>query len=62
MMSKQRIQQKVKESFAGSEIYGYSIRKGFVHPEDPIILNFIKNKCTFDSKILEVGGGAVVIC
>jgi hypothetical protein len=51
---------KVKEHFikASKE---YSTRKGFIHPEhDPLILNFIKETCALNSKILEVGGVAVI--
>ena len=49
-------ERKVKEHF--TEASGeYATRKGYVHPEhDPIILNFIKDTCTGDLKVLEVGG------
>jgi len=36
----------------------YSKRKGSVHEEDFIILNFIKETCKANSKVLEVGGGS----
>ena len=51
---------KVIEHFRGiSE--EYATRKGYVHPEhDYIILNFIKENCTQNSKVLEVG--VVSIC
>ena len=58
IMDQKYIDMTVKEHFAGSEVYSYSTRKGFVHPEDPIILNFIKNTCMANSKVLEVGGGS----
>lgn len=51
---------KVIEHFRISE--EYATRKGYVHPEhDLIILNFIKETATPNSKVLEVGG-VVAIC
>lgn len=48
---------KVKEHFTNSNLYDYSTRKGFVHFEDHMILEFIKKTCTPNSQLLEVGGG-----
>jgi len=51
-------ERKVKEHFTEAS-EEYATRKGYVHPEhDPVILNFIKDTCTEDSKVLEVGGGS----
>ena len=57
-MSPNFMDRKVKEHFADSEVYSYSTRKGYVHSEDHIIVNFIKNTCISSSQVLEVGGGS----
>lgn len=50
------LSKKVVDHFSfTSEVY--SGRKGFVHEEDPIILEFIRRTYNSNLKILEVGGG-----
>lgn len=41
-----------------SEVNDYVSRKGIVHPQDHLILNFVKRIIMPDSKVLEVGGGS----
>ncbi len=57
-MSQKYMEKRVKEHFTDSDVYNYRNRKGFVHSEDQTILNFIKNTCTSNSQLLEVGGGS----
>ncbi|MDI3488530.1 MAG: hypothetical protein PWR26_1247 [Methanosarcinales archaeon] len=50
-------QKRTMEHFTESD--DYAARSGYVHPEqDPIILDFIKHRCSQASKVLEVGGGS----
>lgn len=58
-MNKSYIERKVKDHFTNPGTYRYNERKGFVHREDPIILDFISSSNNSQtSKVLEVGGGS----
>lgn len=47
----------IVEHFTSNE-HGYKNRVGIIHEHDPTIINFIRERCSPNSMILEVGGGS----